>query len=75
MPLAQLSKCFLAIHQFTVFRLAKTMLNLVGNIAAIIGQPLFVFMQHLNCLSDKFIDGLVRAAFHVFFDKRFQLGL
>ena len=44
MPLAQLSKCFLAIHQFTAFRLAKTMLNIGSNIDAIISQPLFMFM-------------------------------
>jgi hypothetical protein len=71
MPLAQLSECFLAIHQFTSLGLRKAMLNLRGNIGAIIGQPSFVFMEHLNRLSDEFVDRLVRAAFHVFLDQRF----
>jgi hypothetical protein len=43
-PLAQLSKCFLAIHQFTALSLRKAALNFGSNIGAIISQSLFVFM-------------------------------
>jgi len=51
------------------------MLDLGGNIGAIISQPSFVCMQHLNRLGDEFIGGLIGAAFHVFLDQRFQLRL
>lgn len=60
MPLAQLSKCFLAIHDFTAFCLAKRDAHLGGNISAIISQPSFVFMQDLNRLSDEFIGRIGR---------------
>ena len=49
------------------------MLDLGGNIGAIISQPSFVCMQHLNRLGDEFIGGLIGAAFDVFLDQRFQL--
>jgi hypothetical protein len=62
MPLAQLSKSFLAIHQFTAFGLRKAALNLGGNIGTIIGQPLFLCMEQPNGLSDEFIGGLVGPA-------------
>jgi hypothetical protein len=75
MPLAQLAECFLAIHQFATFGLRIAVFDLGGDIGAILGQPSFVFMQHLNRLSDEFIGGLVGAAFHVFLDQRFQLRL
>ena len=73
MPLAQLAKCFLAIHHFAALGLRKAVLNCGGDISAIPRQPSFVCMQHLNRLSDVLIGGLVGAALHVFFDKRLQL--
>ena len=74
-PLAQLPKRLLAIHQFTAFGLRKAMLDFRGNICAIVGQPLFVFMQHLNGSSNEFIGGLVGAALHIFLNERFELRL
>jgi hypothetical protein len=68
MPLAQSAECFLAIHQFAAFGLRIAVFDLCADISAILSQPLLVFMQHLNRLSDKFIGGLVGAAFHVFLD-------
>jgi hypothetical protein len=62
MPLAQLSKSFLAIHQFTAFGLRKATLNLGGNIDPVISQPLFLCMEQPNGLSDEFIGGLVGPA-------------
>jgi len=75
MPMAQQAECFLAIHQLTALGLRKAMLDFGGDIGAILSQPSFVFMQHLNRLSDKIIGGLVGAAFQVFLDQRFQLRL
>jgi hypothetical protein len=75
MPLAQLSKSFLAIHQFTAFGLRKAVLNFGGNIGPIISQPLFLLMEQPDGLGDEFIGGLVGTALHVGLDQRFQLGL
>ena len=74
MPLAQLAKCFVAIHQFATLGLRKALLNFGGDIGAIFSQPSFVRMQHLHRLSDVLIGGLVGAAFQVFLDERLQLG-
>ncbi len=59
MPVAQLAECFLAVHQFAAFGLRVAMLDFGGDIGAILSQPLFVFMEHVNRLSDKIIGGLV----------------
>lgn len=38
-------------------------------------QPLFLLMQHLDCLVDEFIGGTIRAAFHVVLDEGLQFRL
>lgn len=74
MPLPELAKCFFAIDQLSAFGLGKTMVDFCGDIGAVVGKPLFVFMEHLNGPGDEFIGGAVGAALHVLLDQRLQLG-
>ena len=48
MPLAELAKCFVAIDQLAAFCLSEAMLDLCGNVGAILGQPLLVLVKHLD---------------------------
>jgi len=50
-------------------------LDLVGEIRMVFRQPLFLLMQHLDCLVDEFIGGTIRAAFHVVLDEGLQFRL
>jgi hypothetical protein len=49
-------------------------LDLGGNIRAVVGQPLFLLMEHLNGLLNELIGRPVRTAFHVLMDQSFQFG-
>ena len=59
LPLIQTRVNLNGIDKFTALGLRKAVLYFGGNPGAIIGQPWFVFMQHPNRQSDKFIGGLV----------------
>ena len=69
MPLPQLPKRLVAVHQLSPFGLREAMLDLCRNVAAILSEPLFLFMQHLNSLGNEFVGRLIRSAFHVLLDK------
>jgi hypothetical protein len=73
MPLAKLAKGFLAIHQFAAVSLGNTVFDLCCDAGAVVGQLLFVFVEHLHGLCDEFIGRLIGAALDVLLNEGLQL--
>jgi len=75
MPMSQLLKRLVAVHQFSAFGLCEAMFDLRGDPGSIVGKPLFLLMEQLNGMGDEFIGGLVGTTLHVLLDKGLQLGI
>ena len=74
MPLPQSSKSLVPVHQLSPPGLGEAMLDLRTDVGAILGEPLFLLMQHLDGLGNEFVGGPIRSALHVLLDQSLQLG-
>ncbi len=63
------------VEHIAAFRGRVPGLDFAFDFGAIIGQPLLLFMEHLDSLLHEFIDGLIRPAFYILLNQGFQLGL
>ena len=75
MPLAKAAKGHLAVDQFAALGLSEPMFDFRDDVGAVIGQPLLVFVEHLNSGSDELICGLIGTTLHIVLDERLHLRL
>jgi hypothetical protein len=75
MPLEQGANGFFAVDQFAAPGLSEPVFEFLGDVGAIVGQPLLVFVKHLNSKGDEFICGLIGAPLHIVLNERLHLWL
>jgi hypothetical protein len=71
----QIRENLVTVDQLTALGLSKPVFDLLGNFGAIAGQPILLFMEHLDGALYELVGGLVGSAIHVALDYRFQLRL
>src|SRR5262249_11679024 len=74
LPFFQRRAYLVGIERIAALRRSVSLFYLCADLAAVLGKPVFLFMEQRDGVLDEFVDASVWAALHVLLDERFEFG-